>query len=148
MRSALDHPMVALEMEEVVENGRSTGIRAFAPFLDVDLVDFLMRTPPDLLSRQGMSKSLVRDSLARRFPELGFEQQRKVAATPYARSVLKDQTPQAWRQMGGLPALAELGVVDPARFSREVVEKPEKTPLEQFNLWDALNLEAWLQPRL
>jgi asparagine synthase (glutamine-hydrolysing) len=147
MRTALDHPLVALEMEEVVENGRATGVRAFSPFLDADLVDFLLRTPPELLSHQGRSKGLVRDSLTRRFPDLGFERQRKVSATSYARSIMSHQTAGAWRRYGGVPALAELGVIDERRFAAEVVDRPDKTHLDHFRIWDALNLEAWLRPR-
>jgi hypothetical protein len=137
-----------MELEEAFENGRSTGTQMLSPFLDADLVDFLYRTPPNLLSQDGRSKGLVRESLARRFPVLGFERQRKVAGTTYARFVMRGQTRKAWQEMGGAPALAELGVVDADVFERCVVEASEAGYLEDFRVWNTLNLEAWLRSRL
>jgi asparagine synthetase B (glutamine-hydrolysing) len=137
-----------MQMEEAFESGRSTGTRVLAPFLDADLVDFLYRTPPNLLSRGGRSKGLVRESLARRFPALGFERQRKIAGTTYARFVMQGQTSNIWRQMGGVPALAELGVVDGDGFERHVVEASDPGYLDGFHIWDMLNLEAWLRSQL
>ena len=80
IRIGLDHPVAAMELEEFFENTRLTGVRTACPFMDADLVDFLYRVPPDLLDRGGRSKGLVRDELARRFPDLGFERHKKVTA--------------------------------------------------------------------
>jgi hypothetical protein len=51
--------------------------------------------------------------------------------------------------MGGVPALAELGIVDAVavgRLLREILE--QRRSREAFRIWDILNLEAWLRPRL
>ena len=50
------------------------------PFWDVDLVEFLSRVPPRLRNEDHLSKSLVRKTLVKRFPEAGFDQQKKILA--------------------------------------------------------------------
>jgi asparagine synthase (glutamine-hydrolysing) len=148
LRMSLDHPLTSLELEEVFENGRSAGVHVIPPYLDADLVDFLYRIPPRLLDRGGWSKGLVRERLARRFPDLGFQQQRKIAATSYARSVMKDQVVTEWERLGGIPALAELGVASQDGFGPIVASAAGGDYLSQFRVWDALNLEAWLRSHL
>jgi asparagine synthetase B (glutamine-hydrolysing) len=148
VRSSLDHPLVSMEMEEVFDNGRAVGTRVLPPYLDADLVDFLYRTPPHLLDRGGRSKGLVRERLAQRFPELGFERQRKVAATSYSRSVMTEEAPRNWKRMGGIPALAELGIADPRSFGPLLDSAARGDRVAQFRMWDALNLEAWTRSHL
>jgi len=149
MRTALDHPMVAIEMEEYFENGECLGLRILHPFLDAELIDFLYRVPPAFLNRGGRSKGLVRQMLARRFPDLGFGQHKKVLATSVFTSMMVKEGPGAWQALGGVPALSKLGIVDataldsalPALFSGG---RPQKT----FRIWEVLALQAWLGPRL
>src|SRR5207245_2205743 len=81
------------------------------PFRDPELVDFLWRTPPRLLMRGGRTKGLVRDTLSRRFPAVGFDHHRKLAATDFLRSVMLSEGIEAWNEMGGALALAKLGIV-------------------------------------
>jgi hypothetical protein len=88
MRSGLGHPLVAMELEELFEQSRRLGVRVLQPFWDAALVEFLYRTPPAMLNQTGRSKGLVRDTVARRFPRLGFETQLKVTATRFGRSVI------------------------------------------------------------
>ena len=75
---SLDHPLTAMEMEEIFENGTRMGLRILMPYWDADLLEMLYRVPPHLLNKGGRSKGLVRQSVARRFPQLGFERQKKV----------------------------------------------------------------------
>ena len=55
-----EHPLQAMEREEVFERGRRLGMETFMPFWDVDLVEFLSRVPPRLRNEDHLSKSLVR----------------------------------------------------------------------------------------
>jgi hypothetical protein len=51
--------------------------------------------------------------------------------------------------MGGVPALAELGIVEAVlvdRTLREILDHRRQG--DAFRIWDILNLEAWLRPRL
>jgi asparagine synthetase B (glutamine-hydrolysing) len=148
LRTALDHPLTSLELEEIFENGRSVGMSFVPPYLDTDLVDFLYRTPPHLLDANGWSKGLVRDRLARRFPDSGFGHQRKMAATSYARSVMRDHVAREWDRMGGVPALVELGVATRDGLLPMLAAAAAGDYPSQFRVWDALNLESWLRSHL
>jgi len=149
LREGLDHALLSAEMEESFETGRRAGVTMLQPFFDADLVEFLYRTPPDLLNRGGRSKGLVRDTLARRFPELGFEKQKKVSGTSYARSVLGDHALDAWKMLGGVPALAELGVVDQPKLEEGLKDVFTRTDLRNsYRVWDVLSLETWTRARL
>jgi len=147
-RLSLDHPIVSMEMEELFENGRHIGVRMAQPYWDPDLVDLLYRIPPDVLSRGGRAKGLVRDTLARRFPDLGLERQKKVIATDYFTSVMLGEGREVWAEMGGPQALAELGVVDGARTEAAAQEMfSSGNPRAANRIWNILNLEAWVRPR-
>ncbi len=121
MNESLDHALLAMELEEYFEAGRRLGVRFGHPFWDADLLTLLYRTPPELLNQGGRSKGLVRSMLARRFPELGFERQRKVSGTPVSRRIFVEEGGAAWRRLGGATALSDLGVVD-ARAVSDLVE--------------------------
>ncbi len=149
MRSALDHPLVSWELEESFENARSMGVRVLHPFWDSDLVDLLYRIPPLLLNKGGRSKGLVRESLARRFPDLGFEKQKKVEATGFFWSVILTKGAQTWHELGGPRALAELGLVDPQILTAEIDDIVAKNyGPEAYRIIHVLTYEAWLRPRL
>ncbi len=112
MRSGLYDPLVSMELEESFHQGHRLGMRILQPYWDAQLVAFLYRVPPKLLNRGGRSKGLVRDAVARRFPGLGFERQRKVGATGFVRSVLRTEGVRAWESLGGATALVDSGVVE------------------------------------
>ena len=149
-RSALEHHVVSLELEEAWEKGRRMGLKILMPYWDADLVDFLFRVPPAKLIDGGRSKALVRQTMARRFPQLGLEHQRKVTTGnfwpkkwPECRAI--------WAELGGAPALGELGIVDSRsldRCVRNTIDYSRADPLLGMRVWDIVNLEAWLRPRL
>ena len=155
-RGALDNPMVAYELEEFFESGRQAGIPLLHPFWDADLTAFLARVPPHLLMRDGYSKGLVRQSLAQKFPQLGFDRSRKVTASGFYRSVMLREGIDAWERMGGAQALAELEIVDGAaldRHMRDLFRRGDTgltgaDPGKTWQIWYILTTEAWLRPRL
>jgi hypothetical protein len=145
MRTALDHPLVALEFEEIFDQGRRLGVQIMSPYNDADLVAFLYRTPPEILNRGGRSKGLVRDAVDRRFPQLGFERQRKVTATGFGKSIVVTEGVKAFQKVQGGLALAEHGVVaeEPLKeHLNAVLRDPRGLP---HVLWEVLTLEAWLR---
>ncbi len=144
MRSALDHPLVAMELEETFEQSRRLGIRILSPYWDADLVSFLYRTPPELLNRGGRSKGLVRDAVAHRFPMLGFERQRKVSAAGFFQALMREESSRAFKAVGE-GALAEMGVID-AAAAREHLKRVFQDPQGRgiYLLWDVLTLDGWL----
>jgi asparagine synthase (glutamine-hydrolysing) len=155
-RGALDNPMVAYELEEFYESGRHLGIPLLHPFWDADLTAFLARVPSRLLMRDGYSKGLVRQSLAQKFPQLGFDRNRKITASGFYRSVVVAEGVEAWRRMGGAQALAELGIVDGSALDRHMDELFRRgnagvsgaDPGKAWQIWYVLTMEAWLRPRL
>ena len=147
MDSSLDHALVAMEQEELFDAGRRLGVRFGHPFWDPDLLAFLYRTPPELLNQGGRSKGLVRSMLARRFPELGFERQRKVTAAPVSRRIFVEEGGAAWRRLGGAMALSDLGIVDASAVS-DLIEgllnhRPVENNVHSYMIWDIVSLEAW-----
>ncbi len=148
MSRTLDHVLVSTELEEMFETGRRLGLRLAQPFWDADLLALLYRTPPELLNRGGRSKGLVRDTLARRFPDLGFATHRKITGTGVAQRLYVQEGRRAWQRLGGATTLADLGVVDGKRVQRLVDDSlglpvaPEHN-VQSFTIWDILILEAW-----
>ena len=82
--------------------------------------------------------------LSERFPDLGFESQRKVVSTDVFRVTALEQGARAWNAMDGTQILAELDIVDGPRVQAEVARIIARRSVEQsFRLWDLLSLEAW-----
>jgi Asparagine synthase len=150
-RLALDHPVVSWELEETFENGRRLGVRFVHPYWDSDLVDLLWRIPPSLLASGGHMKGLVRKVVARRFPELGFDKQKKVEIKELFFSILAKEGPAVWKEMGGAKSLAKLGLVDgdllDAEFYR-LLASGSGTHAKASKLFDVMNMESWLTKRL
>jgi asparagine synthetase B (glutamine-hydrolysing) len=145
IRPALDHAVVSWELEEMFEVYRRAGVRMFQPFWDADLVDMLYRTPPFLLIQGGRSKGLVRNSLARRFPNLGFGRQRKVEATSFYASLIYRDGRDLWQAMSGARSLGELGIVDESLLL-DTIEKllvRRQDGGAAHRVWSTLNLETW-----
>jgi hypothetical protein len=72
-----------------------------------------------------------------------------VSATAFSREVAKNEAERVWRELGGLTALSELGVVDPEGFERELRTFLSGTKdRDATRMWNILNLEAWTRSRL
>jgi asparagine synthetase B (glutamine-hydrolysing) len=143
LRTALDHPMVTMELEERHHLGRRLGLRFLHPYWDADLVDLLFRTPPALLERAGRSKGLVRSKVAARLPHLGLDRQRKIAATSLHQSLLSAEAAQLLAAVGGLETLGALGIVDPVTGWAYVQQSLSLPGMPQHRAWELLNLEMW-----
>lgn len=145
IRPALDHAVISWEAEELFEVYQKAGVRMLHPYWDPDIVDMLYRTPPFQLLKDGFNKSLVRETVARRFPQLGFERQRKVEATTFYASQIYKSASEIWRQSEGARTLADLGIIDKRKLT-PVIERLLKGHQEgrkAHRVWTVLNLEAW-----
>jgi asparagine synthase (glutamine-hydrolysing) len=146
VRASLEHTLTSMELEEIFETGRRLDVRYLHPYWDAEVVDMLYRTPPLLLFSGGLSKSVVRHTMARRFPGLGLERQKKRAGTSFYRKILNREIPDLWRRKSGLEALADLGVVDPrqaAAMAERSIANTIGTGL--VRTWDLMNLETWVR---
>jgi asparagine synthase (glutamine-hydrolysing) len=145
MRTGFSHPLVAWEAEERYELGERVGVRFLHPYWDPDLIELLCRIPPRLLNEGGRTKGLVRQTLARRFPELGLERQRKVDITPVFHKLLSSEGPALADAAGDFPALSALGVVDGQATRSFVCEALRQTGPPSYRIWVAFNLEFWVR---
>jgi asparagine synthetase B (glutamine-hydrolysing) len=148
-RSMLDHVIVSLELEEQFERSERLGIPIRAPYWDADLMQLLARIHPRALMRNGRSKALVREPLARRFPVLALERQKKITTGNFWPKRLPEAR-TAWTGLGGARTLDELGIVD-GRVLDAAVTKILQNPDDlfgAFRIWTVLKVEAWVRPRV
>jgi asparagine synthase (glutamine-hydrolysing) len=148
-RLPISHMLVALEQDELAEQGRRTNTLLRQPFFDPDLVAFLSRVRPEQLLGGGRSKGLVRDEVARRCPNLGFERQRKVLGTGLFQERMQREAGLAWKRLGGPRLLAEMGVVhaNGVQFTREKIEGGMADARATHDVWSLLSLEVWARGR-
>lgn len=143
-RAMLDLPQKWMTHEETFVLGRRMGLRVEHPFWDADLIDFLVRVRPHVLLRGGYSKALTRHALVRRFPDLGFAQQRKSYVDRTFVAVLSTQAAPARQALGSMRALAAMGVLDPAATAQFLENPLAGRGAQGWGLvWNILNLEAW-----
>jgi asparagine synthase (glutamine-hydrolysing) len=147
MRLALTHPAVVHDLEETQELGRRVGLRVFHPFWDVDLIELMYRTPPQLLINDGRSKWLLRRQLAGRFPGLGLESRGKVSAADVFRELMRREGVAAWRRLDGARALSEIGVVDRSGVESWVQATLASPTHYNGRIWSLLTLETWVRQR-
>jgi hypothetical protein len=150
MRTALDHVLVVMDYEEMFNSGQRIGARMLHPYLDRDVIEFLYRTPPELLMRGGRSKGLVRETVNKRFPQLGFERQRKVYASDFFKNLLLREGRTAWNRLGGLSALSALGIVNREQAAARIRELlvGKNAARETYRIWTVMNLEAWARAHI
>lgn len=144
-RSGLDSPDKWFREEETFLVGQRLGVPVREPFWDPDLIDLLVRVRPQARSAGGIAKALVRRPLARRFPGLGFDEQRKSNLGVPFRSVLAAQAGRARQALGGLRTLVDLGVIDGEQvgvlLDDALAGRSHRDRLGWA--WELLNLEAW-----
>lgn len=149
LQVALTHPLVAMEYEEHFEFGQRVGATMAHPYLDADLVQLLYGVSPLALTAGGRTKGLVRDAVARRFPDLGFEGHKKVNANSFYRNVLEREGPLAWQQADEVRALADLGLIEPRVFGSVIADLfAGRRPHDNYLVWNVLNLNAWVRARI
>lgn len=146
IREILDSIIRAVELEEAHEFGRRWGVKNLQPYWDADLVDFLLRTPPQFLSANGRAKILIRQTLAKRLPGLGFERQRKVVFNTFFVDLMRGEGRRAWQQLGGAQAMADHGLADPKRLNEAMAATFAGSRSGDIaRSHDVLNLEVWLR---
>ncbi len=140
LRAMLDCPDRPGTTEEAFATARRIGARTLMPLLDADLVRFLYRLPPDLLVHGGHAKALARHVVAPRAPTFAASWPRTANGDRYFRALIGRETPRAWREAGGTPLLADLGIVDEPTVTRLVNDGSSPRWL-----WPATNVDAWLR---
>jgi asparagine synthase (glutamine-hydrolysing) len=148
IRRSLDHPILAVDLEEAFEKGTRLGVEIRMPYFDADLVDLLCRIHPRVLTKGDRSKSLVRESMGSRLAGLGIERQKKITTGNFWPKKLEEAT-ACWKDFDGVPALGELGIVDAAAVRTWIDEMlAERRRAAVPFVWELLDHEAWVRPRL
>jgi Asparagine synthase len=144
-RMSLDHPLISWQEEERFEMGKRFGIRFLHPFLDPEVVDLCFRSMPHLFGVGGFTKGLVRGTIARRFPGLGLERQRKVMSVPFYQSLLLREWAALVDMAGDFPALSAVGVVDGRAMGACV--RAERRPVRMARMFNWIGAEMWVRSR-
>ena len=136
-------------MEENFENSRRLGVRLLHPYIDADLVEMLCALPPESLMIGGASKGLARELLARRFPELGFEKQKKIVVRRgLPPSVLGDVS-RLRRESGQATVLPVLGLADADKLDTYFAGILQSDSHHgTFRAWQIMTTELWLRSHL
>src|SRR5258706_4476897 len=104
----------------------------------------MMKIRPQGRTHDGLTKSLLRDPLVRRFPGLGFERRLKSYTGNAILSALVAGAAEARRALGGTWRLDELGVIDGVRVRRLLDQALAGSDDEQWvQAWNLINLETW-----
>jgi asparagine synthase (glutamine-hydrolysing) len=115
------------------------------PYLDRDLVDFLLRVPQDQLARPGRRRSMMRSALKGIVPEEVLERRRKAFLLGTA---LKQFSTLAGRfeQLIDTSLLAEFEFIEKVAFRRAVADTVNGNDLRWWALiLRTIGLETWLR---
>jgi asparagine synthetase B (glutamine-hydrolysing) len=141
--------VVSMELEQQFEAAEKTALPVLHPYYDADLIELLLRISPEVLQQGGMEKGLVRNAVARRFPDLQFQRKKKVSALGYWQSMIHGEAPAAWKRLGGASTLINMGIVDKAVVEPVIQEGfTSDSAFKSYPVWDVLCTETWLQSRL
>jgi asparagine synthase (glutamine-hydrolysing) len=144
----VDHPLTVLYAEEEFELSQRIGLPILLPFYDPDVIRFLARTPPHLRTQGGRFKGLLRTLLHQHFPHLGYDRQEKPYANDFFGTALLTGLKQSWGDLGGVQALADLGVVDGKKIAGQVAQLTTSSGLSETTLktlWPTLCSEVWVR---
>jgi asparagine synthase (glutamine-hydrolysing) len=124
------------------------GCTRIEPFLDDDLVEFLLSVPPDTFFHEGWLRGLFRHSMRGVIPdEVRMRPDKADFEAALAELVAAAGGFRAFDPFLSMTALADHGLVEPSKF-RERFDELEATPLAGhlwLELWPALAAEAFLK---
>jgi len=140
--------ITSMVMEQHFEASRRMGSSLLFPYFDPDVINLLVRISPEVLQQGGMEKGIVRKAVAKRFPNLKFEKQKKVSAISYWQSMITTEGRDLFYGNGGVKSLIEMGIVNGNEIGA-VMEQAfsSKSPFVHGKIWDLLCLETWVRSR-
>jgi asparagine synthetase B (glutamine-hydrolysing) len=145
----LEHPATSIMLEQIFAASQRTGVRVEAPLLDPDVISVINSLPPVRLVAHGRAKALAAEFAANRVAAYRDHWPATVYGDSLWRGALAAEGATAWASLGGVPALAGLGVINETRFRGEVhAPVDSRTSAEAARIIRALILEYWLQMRI
>lgn len=144
-----DSPYLHFENETGHHIQHWCGLRLLSPYHDHRLVGFFNRISPEVLLHGGRYKGLLRPVVARHFPGLGLERQRKDYPKEHQQRKLAElrQSLSRAARASTYEELSRVGVLDAAAFVHEVRASPQMEFTGLARVFTALSAEQWLPRR-
>jgi hypothetical protein len=146
-RRLLDSGFTPIAMEWYDLLSRRGPTEYLSPYYDVDLVEFLLALSPSALLYEGNVKGLAYASFARQAPGLVGQRPRPAWFNSVLGHALRAEAGTALRDLGGLPLLGGMGVVDTERATAFVHRVSQLPEMSYYQAWRLLATEAWFQTR-
>ncbi len=141
--SRLTDRWIGQVLERENRRARSRGVDLRHPLMDHRLIEYAATLAPQLLYRDGLSKSVVREAMRGILPARVLERPRKVTPIAIAERGLREREIDKVRALLTGMRAAELGFVDERRL---------RTAYERYlggrgdpRFWHTLTLEDWLR---
>jgi asparagine synthase (glutamine-hydrolysing) len=116
------------------------------PFLDQNLVEFLVSIPPDQLVRPGQRRFLLKKALSGILPEAVLTRTRKSPGAPRSYSATLQRHWTKLRTIVDAPLTGQLGFIKPGIFRDALTAAKNGHVPDRFSqLLKALSLELWLR---
>jgi asparagine synthetase B (glutamine-hydrolysing) len=148
-RRLLEDVSLSYVREHAYDTCRRLGVASFAPLLEPDVVAMLLNLAPGRLIDRGEAKRLAREVLAPRLPQLARSWPPTVYADCLWQRALRREGMSAWSGLGGMPRLAELGIIQPQLLGARIHSGQAATDRrEAVQVCRALILEMWIASRI
>jgi asparagine synthase (glutamine-hydrolysing) len=140
----------ALVYEQSRRRAAMAGIEARHPLVDVDVIELVLRLPPELAFDSRWSRPILRESVAGLLPDEVRLHRRKSSFDAVFHAILAGPDLQLVRRILGSPG-AEVGAyVDLEAVRRQLLDRDpplDGGPLQQWALavWRLLTAECWLR---
>lgn len=128
----------------MTEMYRRHGIEARHPFFDQRVVEFLIRTPPEMKFQHGRSKYLLRTAMADRVPSSVLQRRHKTNFDDVQLLGLRREADRLSRMVRTGYAV-ERGWIDADTFDRSLQQAIAGNRLYASGLAKVISLEAWSQ---
>lgn len=147
-RARLENSELVAYKEASYERSTQLGVSLLDPLHDVDLVEFLLQIPPQLLNFGGRAKGLAKASLRKRLPGSSIAPLTPVSMDGFFTAALNREAKNALDTLGGVPTLVGLGLVDEGLLYSVVEKGRYDEDTNCYHVWQALASEAWLRSHL
>jgi asparagine synthase (glutamine-hydrolysing) len=140
-----------LRIEQTNKMYAMYGLDTATPFLDAELLAFLMSVPGDVVNCGGISKGLYRRSMAGILPQTIRERTSKGDSTFFVNQTTQQEFAAIKNYFSGDCLSIQLGYVDPDVVQRQLTKLTHSFPLPDDSAttsWDLaylLGLELWLR---
>ena len=145
----LQSPLLAVANEWYSKTAAAAGLDLAAPFLDRELVAFLLTVPGDVQAFRGVPKALLRQSMRSVLPASVVGRRSKGDYTDRANTGVRRIYSEVARALRSGSLVAEFGYVDRKLVGDELtrLESRIQGPLftAGFRVWRLIGLERWLQ---